>query len=185
MKRKHAVTAVVLLALLSGVGWALFSDEDHVVVEIKQKRDELFQKIDTMSDEQRRAEFDALREQTRELSEEQRHEVWKGGRKFMMQRVDKLLAMTKDEQNKELDKWIDRMEERRNNREARGDQDRKGPPGGGGRGRSGKGRLDNSSPEMRGKMDAMKDLINDRRKARGLEPIRGGRGMFGGRGGPR
>ena len=45
----------------------------------------------------------------------------------------------------------------------------------------GKERLDRSTPEMRAKMDRFRDMINDRREERGLEPIEGGRGGRGGR----
>jgi hypothetical protein len=41
--------------------------------------------------------------------------------------------------------------------------------------------LDRSTPEMRAKMDRYRDLMNQRRQERGLEPLEGGgRGMFGG-----
>ena len=184
MNKKHAIAALLILALLAGVGWALFSGEDAAVIEAKQKRDELFKKIDTLSPEERRAEFDALRESTQNLTEDQRRQVRRGGRKFMMQRVDNLLAMAPAERNQELDRMIDRMEEARQNRD--GDRGPRGDRGGNmsqaQRDQRRKQGLDRTSPQMRAKMDQMKDLINQRREERGLEPVKGGppRGMFGG-----
>jgi len=199
MEKKHFIAAAIILVLLGGVGWALFSGEDKEFLEVEQKRDDLFQKIDSLTPDQRRAEFEALREQTRDFSDEQKRSLREGGRRFMMQRVDQLLAMPKDQQREEIDKFIDQMEARRNAREANGDEGRGGPGGDRDRGRDlssaerdqrRKERLDRSTPAMRGKMDAMKDLLNERREERGLAPIEGGgRGMLGppggGRGGPR
>ena len=45
------------------------------MIEAREKRNELFQKIDTLSPEERRAEFDALRESAEKLSEDQRREL--------------------------------------------------------------------------------------------------------------
>lgn len=195
MEKKHVIGALVLLVLFAGVGWALFAGEDAELAEMKQMRDDMFNNMDKMSDEERRATRDAFRQRADSLSEDQRRELGRGFRQFMMQRVDQLLAMPRDEQVKELDKWIDRMEERRQNREANGGEGRGDRGGRGGRGgnmtpeqrdQRRKQGLDRTSPEMRGKMDQMKDLINERREERGLEPIQGGRPPFGPpRGGPR
>lgn len=192
MNKKNTITATVILALLAGVAWALFSGEDAEVAEAKQMRDDLFQKVETMSRDERRANFESLREKTRDFSEDQRRAFGQGMRQFFMKRVDKLLAMPPEERNKELDKWIDRMEEWGANREGREGREGRGDRGGdmtsAERDQRRKQRLDRSTPEMRAKMDRMKDLINDRREERGLDPIQGGRGMFGsphGRGGPR
>ncbi len=186
MNKKHALSATVILVLLVGLAWALFSGEDAELAEAKQMRDELFQKADTMSTEERHAGREAIRERMQDFSPDQRREFGQGMRQFFMQRVDKLLAMSPEVQTQEIDKMIDRMEEMRGNREARGD-DRRGNRGGdmssAERDQRRKQRLDRSTPEMRAKMDAMKDLINQRREDRGLEPIEGHRGMFGG--GPR
>lgn len=196
MEKKHVGAAAVILVLLAGAAWALFSGEDQEFIEAKKKHDELFQNMENMSRDERRAEFESLREETRYFSDEQRRALREGGRQFMMQRVDRLLAMPKDQQRQELDKMIDQMEERRRDREANGDQGPGGRGGpGGGRGDRGgdmssaerdqrrKERLDRSSPADRGRMDAMKDLVNERREERGLEPINRMRGIGGPRGG--
>ena len=188
MEKKHAIAATIILVLLAGVGWALYSAEDKELAEAKQLRDEMLNNMDTLTDEQRRAQRDALREKTNNFSEAQRREFGQGFRQFMMQRVDKLLAMPPEEQKQELDKWIDRMEERRAGGGERGGRgegrggDRGGDMSPAERDQRRKQGLDRTTPEMRAKMDAMKDLINQRREERGLDPIQGpgGRGMFGG-----
>jgi len=182
MNKKHVVVATVILALLAGVGWALFSGEDAELAEAKEMRDEMLQEIDTLSDDERRTQFESLRDKTRDFSEEQRRDFGNGMRQFFMRRVDQLLAMPPEEQNRELDKWIDRMEKARKDREGK---DRGGDMSSAERDQRRKERLDRTTPAMRGKLDAMKDLFNNRREQRGLGPMQGGGGMFGGRGGRR
>jgi len=186
MNKKNTFTAMGILALLATIGWALFSGEDAELAAAKQMRDDLFQKVDTLSSEERRAGREAIREKMQDFSPDQRREFGQGMRQFFMQRVDKLLAMSPEEQTQELDKMIDRMEEMRGNREARGGErrgDRGGDMSSAERDQRRKQRLDRSTPEMRAKRDAMRDLINQRREERGLDPIQRGREMFGG--GPR
>jgi hypothetical protein len=182
MKKKNAVIVAILLVLLAGVGWALFSGDDAAFVEAKQRRDEIFQKLDTLSSEERRAEFQSLRKLTENLSEDQRRALWGSGRQYMMQRVDQLLALPPAERKQELDKMIDQIEKWR--------KDSAGNRGGRGGDRQAewenrteaerdqrrKERLDRTSPEMRAKMDLMRDMMNQRRKERGMEPMQGGGG---------
>ena len=190
MNKKHAVAAGFILVLLAGVGWALFSGEDAELTEMKQMRDNMVNNMETMSQEERRATRDAFRERARNLSEDQRRELGRGFRELMMQRVDRMLAMDPNERNQELDRIINRMEERRQNREA-GGEGRRGDRGANmsqaERDQRHKQRLDRTSPQMRAKMDQVKDLINERRQQRGLEPVQGPphRLLGGPRGGPR
>lgn len=177
MNRKRGVVAVVMVVLIVGAGWAWLSGGDAAAVEAKQKRDELFQKIDTLTPEQRRVEFASLREMSKDLSEEQRRELRRGGQQYMMQRFDKLLTMPPKERNRELDKIIDRMETDQGDRKR---DDRGRDMSQAQRDQRRKERLDRTSPDMRAKMDLLRDMINDRRKQRGMEPVNGGgRGMFG------
>lgn len=188
---KRVTLTVLSLLLLLGLGWVWLvpAGEDPQVTAAKQLREETFKNIDQMTDEQRRASFESMREMTRGMSDAQRQLVWQGARQDMARRVDRLLAMPKAEQNRELDRLIDRSEQRRKERAAGGERGRGGPDGAGPRGDGppgggasrGKARLDRSSPEMRAKMDAMGDLINARRVSRGMKPERGP-GLFVGRG---
>ena len=186
MNKKNAITATVILALLAALAWAFFPSEDPKLAEAKQMRDELFQKVDSMNPQQMRAGREAIREKTRDFTQSQRRAFGRGMRQFMMNKVDNLLALPPEQQTQELDKWIDRMEEMRKNHEPRGDRGANLTQAE--RDQRRKQRLDRTTPQMRAKMDRMKDLINQRREQRGLEPIEGGRGMFGphhGPGGPR
>ncbi len=177
MNKKHTFTAAAILLLLA-IAWALLPADDTKLTEAKQMRDELFQKVDTMNPQQMRAGREAIREKMHDLSPNQRRQFGQGMRRFMMKRVDRILDLPPEQQTQELDKWIDRMEENT-------------PPGDRGAGMSQaerdqrqKQRLDRTTPDMRAKMGRMKDLINERREQRGLEPIQGGRGMFHGGGPP-
>lgn len=182
MKKKHVVIASVITLLLVGVVWALYNRPDPAVAEAKQMRDEMLKNMDSMTGQERRAQFETLRDRMRDFTPEQRREFGSGMRQFMMQRVDRILALPPDQQRAELDRIIDQMEEFRQNREPRGERpDRGGNMSAAQRDQRRKQGLDRTTPEMRGKMDAMRDLLNDRRNERGLEPMRGGgRGMFGG-----
>ena len=192
MDKKKTATAFAVIVLALGAGWALgfFDTTDPKVSELQQLRNEAFDRRDDMSDDDRRAQFEAIRQRVDELSEEQRRAFHKGGRErfqqMMVERMNEFFAMTPEDQKARLDEIIDRIEERRANR----DQSGGGRPGGGRgnmsaaqRDQRSKERLDRSTPEMRAKMDRFRDMMNDRRQQRGLEPLEGGRGMFGGRGG--
>jgi len=177
MGKKHVISAAVILALLAGVGWALFSGEDAEVIEAKQMRDEILEKRDVMSPEERRAAFDSLRKRTRDFSDEQRQSL-RGGQRFFTKRYDEIVELPQKEQVAEIDKMIARMEEMREGRAGLEGRSGEGRVGAGGRGGGGgKGRLDNSTPETRAKRDAMRDMINDRLAEQGREPMQGGGGF--------
>ncbi len=184
MNKKHAIGATLILVLLAGVGWAFFSGDDAEFVEVKKMRDDLLQKSDTMSHDQRRAGFESLRDKARDFSPEQKRRLREGGRKHMTQRMDNILALPPKEQRAEIDQLIDRIESWKNNREERGDRGR-GDRGNdlttAERDQKRKERLDRTTPEMRAKRDRMKDLVNQRREERGMEPMQGGPFRFGGR----
>ncbi len=178
--------------LLAGIGWAAgFFGPDPQLAELQQLRDETFKRADKMPDEERRAQFEGFREKVRALDDDQRRQFFDSNRGQFQQmatkRMDEFFAKSPEEQREDLDKMIDRMEQRRQQRDANGD---------GGRGDRGnrasmspqqrdqrrKERLDRTTPEMRTKFDAFRNLMNKRREERGLDPVQGGRGMFGGRG---
>ncbi len=193
MDKKKTAIAAVMLALVVGAGWALgfFGQPDPEVAELQKLRNEAFERRDQMNDEQRRAQFQEIRQRVDGLSESQQRQFREGGRErfqqMMFERMNEFFDMTPEEQAERLDEMIDRMEERRANR----DQNGGGRPGGGRGGdmtaaqrdQRSKERLDRSTPEMRAKMERFRDMMNQRREERGLEPVRGGRGMMGGHGG--
>lgn len=200
MDKKKTAIGAVMLALVVGAGWALgfFDSTDPQVAELEELREETFGRMDQMSDEERRSQFQEFRQRVEGLSEDQRRQFFESSREgfqqAMAQRMNQFFEMTPAEQSKRLDELIDRTEERRANRGQAGGGGTGWGRGGGGRGRGGRGdvtgaqrdqrskeRLDRSTPEMRAKMDRFRDMMNERREQRGLEPIEGGRGMFGGR----
>ena len=187
-KNKIAVGAFVL-ALVVGAGWAFgfFGGKDPQLVEIEQMRDEAFKNRETMQEEERRGQRRQIWEKVGQLSDQQRKKFFESSRpmfqRMMNERMNQFFAMSEEEQKAELDKWIDRMENR--------DSDRGGQGGGGGPRWGGEGmsqqqrdrrrqeRLDSTTPELRAKFDKFKDMMNDRRKERGLPPVDrpwGGRG---------
>lgn len=195
MDKKKTAIGAVMLALAVGAGWALgfFDTTDPQVAELQKLREETFDRVDQMSDEQRRSQFQEFRQRVEGLSENQRRQFFESSREgfqqAMVERMDQFFAMTPKEQSKRLDELIDRTEERRANRDQAAGGGGAGWGRGGGRGdmtgaqrdQRSKERLDRSTPEMRAKMDRFRDMMNDRREKRGLESIDGGRGMFGGR----
>jgi len=195
MDKKKTAIGAVMLALVVGAGWALgfFDTTDPQVAELQKLREETFDRMDQMSDEERRSQFQEFRQRVEGLSEDQRREFRESGREgfqqMMVQRMDQFFAMTPKEQTKRLDELIDRTEEWRANRDQAGGGGSGWGRGGGGRGnmtpaqrdQRSKERLDRSTPEMRAKIDRFVDIMNERREQRGLEPIDRGRGMFGGR----
>jgi hypothetical protein len=184
----RAVTGVVTLVVAALVwAWALgwfdgkkYSD-DPEVAELERLRDENLPKIEKMPEEQRRAERDVFRERMKGLSEEQRMKFFESSApifiplfaKAFEKRYDEFMAKSAEEQRKELDKEIDRMQ---------ANQNRPGGPGGpGGGGRPNidpkkadefrKKMLDWTTPEQRAKFENGIRIFNQRREERGLSPI--------------
>jgi hypothetical protein len=184
MNKKWTFVAVVSLLSIVGVGWAasFLVGGDPQIAELEQMRDEGFQRAEGLSDDQRRAQRDQFREKLHNLSEDQRRQFFEKSRgqfqQFAMQRMNAFFAKSPEEQRETLDQMIDRMEERRKQRDAEG---RGGEGKRGGRSdmtpqerdQRRKQGLDRSTPEMRGLRDAFRDMLNDRRQERGLEPMQG------------
>jgi hypothetical protein len=179
MKDNRVLYGITALAVLIFAAWAWnwfdagqYSD-DPKVAELERLRDASIGK--EMTPEGRR-EFG---EKMRGLTPEQQQMVFESSMpiwvpmmaKQFEERYDKLMAMTPEEQKKEMDKRIDEME-------ARG-----GPPGGGpgGGGRPQmdpkkmdefrKKMLDWTTPEQRSKFENGMRMFNERRKERGLQPL--------------
>jgi hypothetical protein len=180
MNKKWGASGAFVLVLIASVGWAMgfFDGKDPQLAELEQMRDLALQNRDNG---EYRAEREQFREKVGQLSEEQRKQFFENSRpmfqQMMNQRMNKFFAMTEEEQNVELDKLIERME----NRSRDGKVDGKGVGRNwGGKGLSQQGqdnrrqkRLDNTTPEMRAKFDKFKDMMNDRREERGLPPRKG------------
>ena len=186
------LTAVLLLATAVGawrLGWfdgGNYSD-DPQVAEIEKERDEVFANIEQMTDEQRREQRRAMEQKASGLTPEQRMALFESSMPLIVplaakrfeKEYDEFMAKSPEEQRKELDKRIDQME-------ARGGRPGGGPPGG--RPEISKAKqdeirkkmLDWTTPEQRAKFENGINMVNDRRKERGLPPVQrpGGGGFF-------
>jgi hypothetical protein len=207
---KKATWLVVMVLLMIGLtaasvfGWRKYQ-EAKIVADAKEMQAKLFDektsaeersKIvekmrgsrDTMSDAQRRAFGDQMRQ---------------GFQRKMEERINAFFAMSDDEKTAHLDEEIDRMEERRKEWEQRraerekergeGNEERAGRGGEGGKGGR-EGRRggtdedrskrrdefrrkisDKTTPEQRAKFQAYREAMQERREERGL-PAGGGWG---------
>lgn len=197
MSKNHIAIVVSLVLLMVGVGWAMgyFAGEDPQIAELERMRDENFNNQEGLSREQRREQWNSYREKERALSPEQREELSKRSRPFFQkmanERMNEFFALSPEEQTKRLDEIIDRMESWRKER-SQGEGGGGSQDGRGGRGsqwqqmsqqqrdRKRQERLDQTTPEMRAKFDRFRDMMNERREQRGLDPV-SGRGPWGGR----
>jgi hypothetical protein len=160
------------------LGWfsgAKYSD-DPQVAELQKLVHEKAPKLNQMSDAQKRAGRDDFRKRMQGLSPEQRQAVMEGIMPVMVplmakqfeNRYDEFMKKSPEDQRKELDKQIDRME---------ANKPSGGPPGGlqnvdpkkveAFR----KKMLDWTTPEQRAKFENGVRMFNDRRMQRGLAPI--------------
>ncbi len=185
MTKRRAIVSSVLTFLLIGIAaWAFgfFSRTDPAIAELQQMGDQMRdknltdaqrnqlrtdfrQRMDSMTDEQRRAFFDANRDQ------------WSGR---MQQRMDEYFAMSKADQQKRLDDILNRMA-----------QAQKSPQGNRNRGahnmtdaqreERSKRRLDRTTPKMRAEFSEFRRQLDARAQQRGIQVGNqgGGYGGFG------
>jgi hypothetical protein len=195
---RNAIAGGIGLAIVV-VAWALFFgwfngkeySADPVVAELEKLRDENVPKMDQLSEAERRAQRDAFGERMKGLTEEQRMAFFESSMPIFVpmmakqfeKRYDDFMAMSPEEQRKELDKRIDEMK-------ARGGPGGPGGPGGGGNGgRRGppnmdpkkaeqirKKMLDWTTPEQRAKFENGINMMNGRLKERGMDPLPPGPG---------
>ncbi|TWT65408.1 hypothetical protein Pla123a_48760 [Posidoniimonas polymericola] len=172
-KKQGGAAAVLVLLLLAAWMLGLFGGEDAEVAELRQQ----FENREQLSEQDR----DAFRDRIRDLSDEQRRQLFEpmmqGRMAGMQTRLYELQAMPRAERNRELDQMIDESEQRRREWETR----RSDSPPRGDRGQMTdaqrderrKSRLDRTTPEMRSTMQQMTRMINERRAERGLKPFEG------------
>ncbi|RIK80676.1 MAG: hypothetical protein DCC67_09100 [Planctomycetota bacterium] len=183
--------AIAALLWAWALGW--FSgdrkaySEDPKVAELERLRDENMPKMDQFTEAQRRKQGEQFREKMQGLTPEQRMAFFESSMPVLVpmmargfeKRYDQFMKLSPEEQRKELDKHIDAME-------ARGGTER--PAGEGGRGPGNidpkkadefrKKMLAWTTPSQRAKFENGIQLLNDRRKQRGLPPIGGPGGGF-------
>lgn len=179
----YGVTALAVL-LFAAWAWGWFDvgqySEDPAVAELEKLRDENVAKIKNLSEEERREQRGALREQMQGLSEAQRGAFFESSMPIFVpmmakqfeENYDKLMKLTPEEQRKEMDKRIDEMESRGG----------AGGPGGPARGarppldprkmdQIRKKMLDWTTPEQRSKFENGMKMMNSRREERGLPAL--------------
>jgi hypothetical protein len=195
MNNRNVTAAVALIAACLVWAWAFgwFEggkkySEDPVVAELEKQRDENLPKLESMSEDQRRAQRDGFRKQMEGLTEEQRMAFFESSMPIFVpmmarqfeQRYEQFVAMSPEEQRKELDKRIDEMEARGAPQGAGAGGGRGGPPNIDSKRADAfrKKMLDWTTPEQRAKFEHGIQLMNERREQRGLPPMAGPGGGF-------
>jgi hypothetical protein len=183
MNKRKAIISTVLTVLLVGLAaWAFgfFSRTDPAVAELQQLgsemrdpnltdaqrnqlRSDFGQRMGSMTQDQRRAFFDANRDQ------------WSGR---MQQRMDEYFAMSKAEQQKRLDDILNRAVAARNSPQQGNGQANRGNRGGNRGGRNmtdaqreqrSKQRLDRTNPKMRAQVAEFRKQLDTRAQQRGIQ----------------
>jgi hypothetical protein len=167
-------------------------NDDPQVAELEKERDKVFANLDEMQSEERREQRRALEEKAKGLTPQQQMALFESSMPLIIpfaakrfeKEYDEFMAKSPEEQRKELDKRINEMEARAN----------RPPSVGSGAGNRGprpeisqakrdelrKKMLDWTTPEQRAKFENGINMVNQRRKERGLSPMKGpgGRGFF-------
>jgi hypothetical protein len=186
-----AVAALIVACLVWAWAFGWFEggkaySDDPQVAELQKQIEENAPKFQQLPRDEQRSQGEAFRQRMEGMTEEQRLMVMESAMaiwipmaaKQFEQRYDQFMAMSPEEQRKELDKRIDEMEAR-------------GGPGGRGGGRGGrpdidpkradamrKKMLDWTTPDQRAKFENGIQRLNNRRKERGLPPMPGPGGGF-------
>jgi hypothetical protein len=176
-KRRAIVSGVLTLLLVGVAAWAFgfFNRIDPAVAELQQlgnqmwdknlpdaQRDQLRsdfrQRMEAMSDNQRRAFFDSNREN------------WNGR---IQERMDEYFGLSKADQQKRLDEILNRMVQDRNSQKQNATS--RGNRGGGRnmtdaqRDERSKRRLDRTSPKMRAQFTEFRKQLDKRAQQRGIQ----------------
>lgn len=202
-KKKVIIGVIAVLFIAIGAAWALgyFHRTDPAFAELQQLRDQMR----AAPEADRQALRDQFRQKIEGLSDDQRREFFQSNRgqfrQDMRRQMNEFFAMSPADQKKRLDEMIDRMQQRQKQRQAQGGG-QGGPGGGGGFGGGGggggggnrtaqtdgqreqrqKSRLDNSDPVERAQQDKFRQMMGDRMQQRGIQPGQGGGGPWMGRG---
>src|SRR5688572_20923775 len=121
MNKRIVIGGITFIVLFLAGGWffGLFGGADPALAELEQMRDQMFENRD-LPDAERRQQWDNFRQRIDGLSDDQRRAFFEASRGQWMQRaeqrMDDFFAMPANEQNKQLDEMIQRMLKRRNER---------------------------------------------------------------------
>jgi hypothetical protein len=198
IKRRGILSGVLTLVLVVFAAWALgfFHQTDPAITELQdlsgkmrdasltdaqrnQMRTDFRQRLDSLSEDQRRAFFNANRNEWNQRTQ---------------QRMDEYFAMSKADQQKRLDEILNRMVQARNSQQqqnATGQGNRGANSNRGGRNMTdaerqqrSKQRLDNTTPKQRAQFAEFRKQLDTRAQQRGIQlGDQRGRGFGGGFGG--
>ncbi len=189
MHTKKAIlagVATMLLLVLGSWGFGLFGGTDPALANLKQLGEQM--RNDNLPQAQRDQLRGQFRQQMESLSENQRQAFFDANRGEWMaqaqQRMNEFFAMSKADQQKRLDEILNRMAQPRSaNQAARGNRNGGGP---GGRNMTeaqreerSKRRIENTDPKMRAQFSEFRRMLGDRAQQRGIK-LDPGRGGFGG-----
>ncbi len=189
MNKKKAIgacIATILLLVFGGWAFGLFGGTDPALANLKQLREQMRDdKLPQAQRDQLRGQF---RQQMESLPEDQRRAFFEANRGEWMaqaqQRMNEFFAMSKADQQKQLDEILNRMTQQQSGgQNARGNRNGGGP---GGRNvtesqreERSKRRIENTDPKMRAQFSEFRRMLSDRAQQRGIK-FDPGRGGFGG-----
>jgi hypothetical protein len=187
MDRRNVIAGLVAVLLAAVAAWALgFIGTDPAVAELQTLQEQMSD--ESLSESQRDALRDNFRDRMRSLSDEQRRAFfdanrgqWQGR---MEQRMSEFFAMSPADQRRRLDEMIDRMRQPRAPRAQNTTRDGRGAGQGRGnwanmsdaqRDERAKRRLDRSSATQRAQMTEFRRRLVERAKERGIGDLPSGR----------
>lgn len=185
MNRRKIITGAIVIVMLAAGAWAfgLFRGTDPAVAELQQIGEQMFNR--DLPDAQRDQLRDNFRDRIRALSDDQRRAFFDANRGQWMgrieRRMDEFFAMSPADQQKRLDEILNRMNEPRQRPPEGARRDRNGSGGRGGWGNMteaqreerSKRRLDRTSPKIRAQFSEFRRRLDERAKQRGIGELPG------------
>jgi|SRR4051812_7923503 hypothetical protein len=188
MNKRKATIGGVIVSILGLAAWCfgLFGGPDPAIAKLNDLRGQMAD--NSLSDAQRDELRGQFRQQVRSLSDDQRRAFFQANRgeweARQSQRMDEFFAMSKADQLKRLDEILDRMKKAQSGQAANGGNAGRGNRAGmtdEQREERSKRRLDNTDPKQRAQFAQFRKMLDQRGLQRGI-----GTGGQGGRGfGPR
>jgi hypothetical protein len=186
IRKRLLLALALLLLLLAGLGAMRRIRADRQLERVKELRGRMTgQARRNLTREQRRDLWRQMREAMDKLTPEQRRALMAERRQAMRERLGRFFKLSKEEQEAELDRRIQRMEEMRQRRDA-ANRSAGASPGTGGLGRGDrpgwgslseadrdlrrKMFLDNTTAEDRAQWSLYRQMLNQRRQELGLPP---------------
>jgi hypothetical protein len=176
---------LALLLLLFGLGGVVWATRPNPHLARARELQKELANAKSLPPDQRKARFEQFRNEVKQLTDDQKAELFAPMREKQKAEMDRYFAMSPQQKIRYLDDRIDRMEKMRKDREKNGGGLGGFGPGGtgggpGARGPGGTTRtpeeiekrrkqfLENTTPEERAKMDQFRHDLDARRRQRGL-----------------